>query len=105
MRRRLANAEGIIGRDRGLLFLDAADIAPAGTAVEHAGEFREFGGRTDSVDFDTAIVEITGVAGESELDGGALCEVALADALNTPAYIPAACFGRVRGGFAHRGTC
>jgi hypothetical protein len=103
MRRRLTDVEGIIGRDRGLLFLDAADIAPTRAEVEEAGEFGELGCGADGVDFDAAIVEIAGIPGEAELDGGALGKVAIPDTLDAAADDPAPCFGGAAFRFAHRG--
>ena len=75
--------------DRGLLFVDAADVGPSGAAMEEAGECGEFGRGTDGVDFDAPIVEVAGVAGEPEFNGGALGEVAIADTLNAAADVPA----------------
>ena len=77
--------------DRRLLFfVDAADVRPAGAAVQHAGQFGELATGADGVDFDAAVVEIAGVAGEAEFDGGALGEVAIAYALDSARDVPAA---------------
>src|SRR3954454_11892662 len=103
MRSRLADTERVIFRDRRLLFVDAADVRPAGPAVEQAGERGELGCGADGVDFDAPIVEIARVAGEAELGGGVLGEVAVADALHATANIPAACLVGFRLRLAHSG--
>ncbi len=59
-----------------------------GPLVQHAGQFGEFVYGADGVDFDAPVVEIAGVAGEAEIDGGALREVAIADALHAAADEP-----------------
>jgi hypothetical protein len=95
MRRRLTEAEGIIWSDRGLLFLDAADVGPSRAAIEEAGQFGQPGRGPDGVDFDTSIVEVASVPCESEFDGGALGEVTKADTLDAAADVPAPGFYRL----------
>ena len=98
---RLRDSEGSILLDCRLLFLDAADVAPARTVVQHAGQFREFGRGADGVDFDAPVVEIAGVPGEAKFDGRALREVAVAHALHAPADEPSLRVGWFAGGFGH----
>src|SRR4051812_21324750 len=100
--RRLRDSEGCILLDCRLLFLDAANVAPTRAAMQHAGEFGEFGGGADGVDFDAPVVEIAGIPGEAKLDGGALGEVAIADALHAPADDPSFGVGWLASGFGHR---
>jgi hypothetical protein len=103
MRNRLADSEGIIRCDCRLLFFYAADVGPARSTIEQAGENRELGCGADSVNFDAAVIEVAGVAGESEFDGGALGEVAIADPLDTATDIPAPGYLRFTLWFSHRG--
>ena len=97
--------------DGRLLLVNAANVGPSGTAMEESGEGGELGRWTDGVDFDAPIVEVAGVAGEAKLSGGALGEVAIADALNAAADKPAPGFtpgighrvGRARQVIVYRG--
>src|SRR5664279_4824856 len=103
MRMRLRNSEGSIFLDCRLLFFDAAHVAPSRAAVQHAGQFGELGYGADGVDFDAPVVEIAGVAREPEFHGGALREVAIADARHAPTDEPSLCVDCFTGRFRHSG--
>lgn len=64
---------------------DAADLGPAGAAVEGARVLVELGGGAGGEGFDAAIVQITNPAAETEAHRFAVREGAVADALNAPA--------------------
>ena len=100
MRRRLRDSEGAIFLDSRLLFFDAADVAPARTLVEHSGQLIQFCRGTDCIHLDAPVIEIAGVAGKSEFDGGALGEIAIPHTLDAPTNIPSL---RVTGRFGHAG--
>jgi predicted transcriptional regulator len=74
----------------GFLFFNSADIGPARTLAEAGGEIGEFIGWSGGVDFDAAVIQIAGVASETEGGCGLLGEVAEADALDASANHPAA---------------
>src|ERR1017187_1500408 len=101
MRMRLRDSERSIFLDCSLLFFDAADIAPPGSAVQHTGQFVKPGYGANGVDLDAAIVEIAGIAGETKFHSGPLCEVAVADALDAPADEPSLSVDWFAGRFGH----
>jgi hypothetical protein len=81
------NAKGGVVMDGGFLLFDAAHVREAGAFPEEVYEFGELRGGADGVDFDAAVVEIAGVAGQTELGGGAFDEVAESDALDASADV------------------
>src|ERR1035441_3711085 len=99
---RLRNSERSIFLDCRLLFFDAADVAPAGAAVEHAGQLGKLVDGAGGVDFDAPFVEIAGVARETKFHGSALGEVAIAHALHAPADEPSPGVGWFAGRSGHR---
>src|SRR5664279_4366905 len=98
---RLRNSERSIFLDCRLLFFDAADVAPARSLVQFAGELRKLVDGAHGVNFDASVVEIAGIAREPEFGGGALGEVAITHALHAAADEPSSCVGWFAGRFGH----
>ncbi len=74
----------------GFLFFNSANVGPSRALAEAGGEIGQLVVRSGGVDFDAAIIEIAGVAGESQAGSGVPGEVAETDALNASANQPAA---------------
>ncbi len=68
--------------DGRVLFSYFAHAGSPGTAVESGAEFGKLVWRADGVDFDAAVRQISRVAVQLQAFGGALCEIAEADALH-----------------------
>jgi hypothetical protein len=73
--------------------IDAADLGPAGTAVEGSFELVEPGGGAGGEGFDATVVEIADPAAEAEAHGFPLGEGAVADTLDAAADEVAAAEG------------
>ncbi len=72
----------VIRIDGRVLFFYFADGGAPGAAVENGAELRKLVRRADGVDFDAAVRQISRVAVQLQAFGGALCEIAEADALH-----------------------
>lgn len=87
---------------------DAADLGPAGAAVEGATELVELGGGAGGEGFDAPVVQVTDPAAQTEAHGFPLREGAVANALDAAADQVAAAEGhriRERGeGLCFRGS-
>ena len=80
------NMEGAVLLDGRFLLVDAADVGPARAAVQQAGELRELVLGTYRIHFDAAIIQIAREAGQAQLVGGTLCEIAVPHALHAATH-------------------
>ena len=85
----------------GLNFGDLSHGGKRRASLQFTGEVAKLVGGADSVDLYAPVVEIAGVAGEAELNGCALCEVAIADALHASADEPSLRIDWFAGGSGH----
>lgn len=81
--RPLQNYEAWGGGGGGLFDIDAADLGPAGAAVEGSFELIENSSRSFGQGFDATVVEIANPAAEAEAYGFLLDKVTEADPLDT----------------------
>src|SRR5215831_11246203 len=83
-----------------LLFFETLHIGPLGAAAQHTGELRQLLVGPGGINFHAAIVQIAGIAGQTQTGGGPLREIAEPHTLNAASDEPAP--GRMLGHSAER---
>jgi hypothetical protein len=79
----LDRAESVDALHRVVAFFHRANIGHSGAGVERSGKVGELFGRTDGINFHTAVVKIACPARNAKFGGALLNEVAKSDSLHT----------------------
>jgi len=72
--------------DRRFLLLNPSHLGPAGAFPQQAVELRQRLRRAHGVDLDPAVLQVLGIAAETQLLGRILDEIAIAYALHAPPH-------------------